>query len=277
MSDDPALAAIRLLAIDIDGTLLTPDHRVLPEVRRAFADGRQAGLALVLASARSPAALRHILEDLGHAGSCICFSGGWIGRIDPAAATAVAAETVTIPLPAARAIAEAALEAGLVPSWHTERQWAVPGLSPAIEREIRVTRQTPCVTADFAAAGQPNKILLVGPRESLLDLRDRLQAAHGGEFDAVFSHADYLEILPKGVDKARAVLALAARDGLGRDAIAAVGDAPNDLGMIREAGYGVAMGNAAEEVRQAARWVTASNTEAGVARLIDRILAARRG
>jgi Cof subfamily protein (haloacid dehalogenase superfamily) len=273
MSTDPALARIRLLAIDIDGTLLTGDHRVLPSVRRAFADARAAGLTLVLASARSPGALRHILADLNHAGPCICFSGAWTGTIDPSSATSTVEGSVTIPLSAALAIAGAAIAVGLVPSWHTERRWTVSRIGPSVEREMHVTRQTPEVSEDFAAAGAPCKILLIGPRNVLLGLRTSLAEDHGGEFEAVFSHATYLEVLPKGVDKARAVFSLAERRGIARDGVAAVGDAENDLGMIRAAGYGVAMANATEEVRQAARWVTASNEEAGVAVLIDRILA----
>ena len=276
MPADPTLAAIRLLAVDIDGTLLTSDHTVLPEVRRAFADGRADGLALVLASARSPGALRHVMEDLGHAGPCVCFSGAWTGTIAPAQATASAEHEVTIPQATALSIAAAGMAAGLVPSWHTERTWTVPRIAPTVMREMNVTRQTPTVTGSLASALPPNKILLIGPRELLLDLRGDLTRRHGDTFDAIFSHATYLEFLPKGVDKSGAVMALARQRGIERKAVAAVGDAQNDLGMIRASGYGVAMANAIAEVKQAARWVTASNDEAGVATLIDRSLAARR-
>ena len=269
-----ALGQIDLLAVDIDGTLLTSDHRVLPRVREAFTKGRVAGLALVLASARSPGALRHILDDLRHSGPCICFSGAWIGTIDMLG-TASVTEEATIPQGVALAIAEAAMAAGLVPSWHTERRWLVPRLSPSVEREMHVTRQAPLVSADLATAGPPNKILLIGDRTILIGLRAELARHLGDTFDAVFSHATYLEILPKGVDKARAVLSLAGQLDIGRKRIAAVGDAQNDLGMIRAAGFGVAMGNAVEEVRQAAQWVTDSNDQGGVATLIEQILAAR--
>lgn len=275
MSDEAALAAVRLLAVDVDGTLLTNDHRVLPEVSEAFARGRAAGLDLVIASARSPGALRHILDDLGHSGTCVCFSGAWTGTIGPAAATAHVEAETTIPRPTALAIADVARKAGLAPSWHTQRRWAVPLMSPTVEREMRTTRQTPVVSQDLSAEDAPNKILLVGPRPLLLRLRAVLNESHGETFDSAFSHDDYLEVLPKGVDKARAVLSLAAARGLGSESVAAVGDAQNDIGMIRAAGYGVAMGNAIPELRAAARWVTSSNQDGGVARLIHRILASR--
>jgi 5-amino-6-(5-phospho-D-ribitylamino)uracil phosphatase len=132
------------------------------------------------------------------------------------------------------------------------------------------------VIKDFALAGAPNKILLIGAREVLIQPRDDLASRYGNSFDAVFSHNTYLELLPKGADKAKALMDLAREQGIDPGEVAAVGDAQNDLGMIRAAGYGVAMSNAIPEVRQAARWITASNDEAGVARLIDRILEAGR-
>jgi Cof subfamily protein (haloacid dehalogenase superfamily) len=272
---DPKLSNIRLLAVDIDGTLLSSDHVILPEVRRAFADGRSAGLTLVLASARSPGALKHVMDDLRHGGLCICFSGAWVGTIDPGRAVATVVHELTIPQETALEIAAAATAAGLAPSWHTARMWTVPSISSSVKREMRVTRQTPSVIKDFASAGAPNKILLIGPREVLIQLRDDLTLRHGDSFDAMFSHDTYLEFVPKGADKAKALLDLARDKGIDREGVAAVGDAQNDLGMIRAAGYGVAMSNAIPEVRQAARWITASNDEAGVARLIDRILQAR--
>jgi Cof subfamily protein (haloacid dehalogenase superfamily) len=273
---DSTFSTIRLLAVDIDGTLLSSNHTVLPEVRRAFADGRAAGLILILASARGPGALKHIMEDLGHAGLCVCFSGAWVGTIDPARSVATVAQELTIPLETALAIAGAALAAGLVPSWHTGRTWTVPSMSPYVRLEMHVTSQTPIINEDLASAGAPNKILLIGAREILIEVRDDLALRHGDSFDAFFSHETYLEFLPKEADKAQAILALAREEGIGRESIAAVGDAQNDLGMIRAAGLGVAMFNAILEVKQAAKWITASNDDAGVAKLIDRILEARR-
>jgi Cof subfamily protein (haloacid dehalogenase superfamily) len=277
MLDDRHVPHIDLIAIDIDGTLLTSDHQILPQVKQAFSHGREAGLHLVLASARSPAALRHILAELDHAGPCICFSGGWIGAIDPKNASAAVTSETTIPLDVALLIVDLATSVGLSPSWHNERHWAVPELSPTVDLESQNTRQRPIVTSAFAEAGAPNKILFIGDHEVLVGFRSELGERFGTCCNAMFSHLTYLEIIPKHVDKSRAVLTLAESLGVPPTAIAAVGDAENDIGMISSAAYGVAMGNAIDSVKGVARWVTSTNNEGGVARLIDQVLAHRRG
>jgi Cof subfamily protein (haloacid dehalogenase superfamily) len=270
------LAAIELVGIDIDGTVLDASHHVRPEVAAAFAAARAAQLLLVLASARSPRALANILADLDHSGPAICFSGAWTGAVDATGPLSTAAE-MTLPLATAAAIAAAATAAGIVPSWHTASTWAVPDMGPTVEREIAVTHEQPVLTADLAATGAPNKILLIGPRPTLLALHATLRPTHGENFNAVFSHETYLEFLPRQADKGTALLACAAERGLLPAQIAAVGDGENDIGMIRAAGLGVAMGNAIPAAQDAAAWTIASNEQAGVADLIFALLAARGG
>ena len=92
---------------------------------------------------------------------------------------------------------------------------------------------------------------------------------------ASFSHPRYLEITAPGIDKAHAVRAAAARLGLAPSDLAALGDAENDVAMLREAGVGIAMGNATDAVLAAAAHRTAANDRDGVALAIDALLAAR--
>ena len=80
----------------------------------------------------------------------------------------------------------------------------------------------------------------------------------------------YLEILNKQVNKGQAVRILAEQLGITADEVMAVGDQENDLAMLSYAGYGVAMGNAIESVKQQARYQTATNAEDGVAQAIQR-------
>lgn len=270
------LRKIRLLASDIDGTLLNSDHRVLPAVRKAVAEAEAAGLTIVLASARSPTALAEIAAALGHDGPAICFSGGWTGTIEPRRSRIAAAQVFHIQKQAALAVAEKALDLGLVPSWHCEQAWLVPLSSPEIEREARVTHELPHVTSRLQDAPEPNKILVIGPPVALVALSHSVQMSHGRYLETTFSHPDYLEVLPHGVDKAAALVRLAARRGIRAEEIAAVGDGENDLGMIRAAGLGVAMANAPPPVQDAADWITANNDDAGVARFIRLIIDARR-
>ncbi len=89
--------------------------------------------------------------------------------------------------------------------------------------------------------------------------------------NAAFSKPNYLEIVPKGANKASALVHLVAILGLDLSQVAAIGDGYNDIEMIREAGLGIAMGNAPAAVKSAADWVTGTNNEAGVAQAVRRL------
>jgi len=90
-----------------------------------------------------------------------------------------------------------------------------------------------------------------------------------------FSKPDYLEIIPTGVNKAKALAQVVRTLGLELSHVAAVGDGLNDLEMLKEVGLGIAMGNAAESVKSAAKWVTGTNDEEGVAKAVARLISER--
>lgn len=91
----------------------------------------------------------------------------------------------------------------------------------------------------------------------------------GDKMDAYRSAPFFLELVPKGIDKARSLLRLLAMLNLTPHDMIAFGDGYNDLSMLRLAGMGVAMENAAPEVRAEADYVTASNEDDGVAKAIE--------
>jgi hydroxymethylpyrimidine pyrophosphatase-like HAD family hydrolase len=118
---------------------------------------------------------------------------------------------------------------------------------------------------------EPNKILLIASKsdssQALHLIADSVQSVS----NATFSKPSYLEIVPKGANKAAALTHLITILGLDLSQVAAIGDGYNDLEMIREAGLGIAMGNA-PAVQSAAEWVTGTNNEAGVAQAVRRLV-----
>ena len=94
----------------------------------------------------------------------------------------------------------------------------------------------------------------------------------GSYSNATFSKTNYLEILPAGVNKAKALAVLTEALGLNLLQVAAIGDAANDLEMLSEVGLSIAMGNASSEVKLIADWVVGTNDEAGVAQAAQRLL-----
>jgi hydroxymethylpyrimidine pyrophosphatase-like HAD family hydrolase len=104
--------------------------------------------------------------------------------------------------------------------------------------------------------------------EVLLTIRESIRSLS----TATFSKTNYLEVLPVGVNKAKALGILSETLGLELSQVAAIGDAPNDLEMLKEVGLPIAMGNASSEVKAAAEWVVGTNDEAGVAQAARRLL-----
>ena len=104
------------------------------------------------------------------------------------------------------------------------------------------------------------------PHGFLRQHRRRLETLPGLEITS--SWADNYELMPQGVSKGRAVKELAEKMGIGPDQVMTVGDFDNDLSMIEYAGYGTAMGNATPKVKAAAKYVTLTNDEDGVAAAI---------
>ena len=100
-----------------------------------------------------------------------------------------------------------------------------------------------------------------------------MQQAVGKDATAVRSQTYYLDVTPPGHDKGTFVAAMATRLGISLGEVATIGDMPNDLPMFARSGISFAMGNAADEIKQRATHVTASNEEDGFAKAMDVILA----
>ena len=100
----------------------------------------------------------------------------------------------------------------------------------------------------------------------------RVKAALGRDYSVYRSEPFFLEIMPKGIDKAKSLGRLLEKLGMKREQMIACGDGYNDLTMIQYAGLGVAMDNAVLPVKKAADYITASNNEDGVALVVEKFL-----
>lgn len=129
-------------------------------------------------------------------------------------------------------------------------------------------------TIDLATVEQDNLLVFQAMFMGEEELLNRFQAEQGANlsqrFSTVRSQSYIFEAMPKGVTKASALAQLADRFALKPAEILAIGDGNNDLEMLTYAGLGIAMGNATEQVKAATLYQTSSNNEAGVARAIER-------
>lgn len=267
------VSAIRLLALDLDGTILTPALEMSERTRAAVAAAQAQGVRVVLATGRMYRSTVRYAQQLDLAGPLICYQGGYIREMPQAeGAPGELLLHRQMPADAARDAIRWSRRHGLDPHINIGDRLLIgrgPDETPDYERMAGVG---PEYVGDLLAAvdGPVTKVLAVGapglPRDVLADAR----SAFADRLEVTVSHPEYLEFMPLGVTKSSGIAFLADRLRIPMSAVMAIGDQSNDLEMLRDVGLGVAMGDAPLEVRQAADEVTVSVHEDGAALAIER-------
>jgi Cof subfamily protein (haloacid dehalogenase superfamily) len=263
-----------LIACDVDGTLIGDDERITPRTRNAVRAAVEAGAQFILATGRPPRWIKPVVDDLGFAPMAVCANGAVI--YDSATDRVVTARTLSVATLgelaeiATRAIPGAGLAVERIGS--SAHDTATPQFvsSPGYEHAWLNPDNTEVSIEDLLSA--PAVKLLVrkaGARSA--DMAAELAKHVGIEGDITYStNNGLIEIVPLGINKATGIAELARPQGITDDDVVAFGDMPNDVPMLLRAGHGVAMGNAHPDAIAAADEVTTSNTDDGVARVLER-------
>jgi Cof subfamily protein (haloacid dehalogenase superfamily) len=268
-------SAVRLMAIDVDGTLLDGSHRLRSEVKDAVNRLAASGCRVALATARGPQAVVEIVQQFAFAPLLICFSGGWIGELESTSRRPANVRLDRrLPADIARSILSQAINQGVEPNVFTPETWRVRKLTDEIVEETRIVNLQPLVSEELLVDDiEPSKIMLISRLDAAAGALSPIERSIQSISTVTFSKPNYLEILPVGVNKAKAVGVLAQFLGVDLSEVAAIGDGLNDLEMLSEVGLAIAMGNASDRVKAAAGLVVVSNDEAGVAQAVNEILA----
>ena len=279
MINEPASgkSAVRLFAIDVDGTLLDSSHRLKTVVRDAVCRLPASGVQVVLATARGPQAVRDIVRQFDFSPWLIGFSGAWIGELDSGSLEPKNVRSdERIAAAQARSVLSTAISHNVEPNIFTPDSWRVRIMTEEILEECAIVNLKPIQTSELMTMEEPpSKIMLISRLDQIAALK-QIQESVRGVATGTFSKPNYLEILPAGVNKARALINLAASLWVELSEVAAIGDAPNDLEMLNEVGFAIAMGNASDRVKTAADLVVNTNDNAGVAEAVDTILSRNR-
>lgn len=262
---------MRLIATDLDGTIVRSDGGISPRTRDALRAAEDAGILVVFVTGRPPRWMKPVREATGHTGLAVCANGALVYDLH----TEAVVQEFPIEVDVARTLAALLKEA--VPGVFFAAEGAgrfghEPGyrsnyeLPPdVVVAELHELLDRPVTKLLARHSSMPTEQLLAAAREVVGDLA---QLTH-----ATFSETDgLLEISAVGVTKAFGLERLAARHGIGPDGVVAFGDMPNDLPMLSWAGYAVAVANAHPDVIDIADEVTASNDDDGVAKVIERLL-----
>ncbi len=253
----------RLIACDLDGTLMDSGGAFSPRVRRALSAAQASGAHVTLATGRSYLSARPFADDLGIATPLVCYQGGLIaepgGRVlhQVVLRRELAAQVLAL-------AAERGWHATLYRDGHVyviEMRYPPAFYASMINPEARyVSDWQTLLDRD------PDKVLLIAEDSAQTELIYAEMRQHfSASMQIVRSHALFVEANPPGVNKGAGLVWLADYLGVGQAQVMAVGDHDNDVPMLEWAGLGVAVGNASPACRAVADWIAPPLEEDGAA------------
>ncbi|MEE1763064.1 HAD family hydrolase [Streptomyces sp. SP18BB07] len=260
----------KLIATDLDGTLLRSDDSVSRRTREALAAATAAGAAHIVVTGRAVPWTRHILDDLGYRGLAVCGQGAQVydagehrlltavtldRQLAAVALAKIEAEVGPLHLAASRAGLDGEI---LVGSGYAALHGSLP--------------TTPLTDVSELWAAPLNKIYIQHPTLTSDELTEASRQAAGGFVTVAMAGEGIVELLPLGLTKATGLSLAARRLGMKRTDTIAFGDMPNDIPMFTWATHGVAMANAHVDLKAVADEVTSSNEDDGIAEVLERLL-----
>lgn len=262
----------KLIAFDIDGTLVNSEKKVTPATKEALHKLHNAGIHVVISSGRP---YKGVLLNADLVGREIvpfasCFNGGLVKDVETD-------ETVFSHAMTNDEIqywGKLAIDNDLDVHVHDDEYVLIHDDPRDQYIEVESTlNEMPVKKVDFFDGKlTAPKIMITAKPEKLDKFIETLDEDVYQKFSIVKSEPFFLEIMPNGVSKGEALAKLAESLGVKQSETMSFGDQGNDLSMIEWAGCGVAMGNAIDELKEAAQYVTASNDDEGIAKAIDALI-----
>jgi Cof subfamily protein (haloacid dehalogenase superfamily) len=268
---------IRLLALDLDDTLLRSDLTISYRTRNAIKRAEAAGVTVVLASGRVPAAMEQFARLLGmhkRPGYLVCNNGTIIQESH----TGNTVYEIRIDAATALSAYDLANAEGFPVQIYEDDILYVSRANEFTEYDQKITGLRQVVVENFRAmvGGGCYKLLIPGDPMLLNPLETIIRTYLGSDITLFTSKPYFLEILPAQTDKGTALARTAEILGVKQDEVLAIGDSMNDEAMIRWAGMGVAMANSDERIKNIAALVTEkSNDDDGVAEVIEKYILAK--
>lgn len=271
------LFPIRMLALDIDGTLVGDDLVIGERTKRAVRAAAAGGVSVSLVTGRMVSSAVRFARELELTAPLVGYQGGLI-RTMPQNGSRLGRLLVHTPLAAniAREVVAWTHEQGLDPHINHLERFIIRADDPRADDYSAFMGARAELVHDIAEAIRHpvTKVMAVGEPPLPSEAARAARARFAGLADVTISHPRFLEFVSPGVSKGRAIRWLARRMGVPLGATLAIGDQWNDLEMLAEVGHGAAMPTAPVEVRAAARYVAPPLADEGVAQLIERLILA---
>lgn len=266
-------APIKMITIDLDGTLLRSDGTVSDHTVEVLQAARKKGVVVAISTGRMYTTASPYGKRLGLGDSpMILFAGGLIQTIE------TKKKLFEHPIPVDDTLALLALA--------KQHDWQI---QTYIDDVLRVAKDEPLIREYEAAThckavicgdafyttvpSGSNKMLLRGySHEELVEKKALIEKELPGRYMICFSEPTFLEVMPKGIDKGVGIEKLGEVYGIDVENIMALGDSQNDIDMLKAAGFPVVMANASDEIKQYAKHITLSNNEDGVAAAVEQFV-----
>jgi Cof subfamily protein (haloacid dehalogenase superfamily) len=268
------MSAVRLLALDLDDTLLRSDLTISYQTRNAIKKAEAAGVIVVLASGRIPAAMNQFAGLLGmhkKTGYLICNNGTLIQESH----TGKIVYEIRMDAKTALTAFDLADAEGFPVQIYEDDIMYVSRHNEYTGYDQKLTGLRQVVVENFRAmvGGGCHKLLIPGDPKLLIPLESILRTYLGDSVTIFTSKPYFLEILPANTNKGSALEKVAELLGINQEDVVAIGDSMNDEAMLRWAGMGIAMANGDERIKNIADLVTSrDNDDDGVAEVIEKYI-----
>jgi len=261
---------VQLVIADVDGTLVTQEKVLTERAREAVRKMVAACIPFTITSGRPPLGMKMLIEPLRLKDPIAAFNGGVFVRPDLSVL-----HQHLLPQAAARSASQIIAQHGLDVWLYTGQDWFVRrSQAPHVDREEWTVKFPPKVASSYdGLLGQAAKLVGVSDDYAAVARCEQdVQKQCGSQVSASRSQPYYLDVTHPKANKGEVVTVLSEMLRIPPERIATIGDGPNDVLMFRKSGISIAMGNASDEVKKAAKFVTASNQEEGFAQAMERFV-----
>jgi Cof subfamily protein (haloacid dehalogenase superfamily) len=262
--------SIKLVAVDMDDTLLDETLKVSPRTREAIGKAQEQGVLVTIATGRMFSSALPFAKELHMKAPIITYNGGMIRS----AATNEMIFHKTIKTDVAGRVVELFRKRGwYLQSYMNDELYVAERCEKAKSYE-RLAGITAIAFGDefYSMRHEPTKMLSIAEPYEIREIQEVINKEFTGEIFTATSKSNYLELTHPSVNKGHALALLAETLNIHREEVMAIGDSNNDYPMIEYAGFGVAMGNASDRVKSVAQAITAHNNAHGVAEAIEKYI-----
>lgn len=267
---------IRVIALDLDGTLTNEEKVITPYTFDILMRAQEQGTRLILASGRPPFGIRPLASQLHlaeHGGMILCYNGGHIEDCS----TGKTLFQITLGEELFAEMLEFQKLSGMtLMTYHEDKIYTEHGDDRYVAQASRNNKMEIVEVKDFLHdVPRPlYKCLMVGDPAIVPEWEAKMKAHFEGRMTVCHSTPYFIELLPLGIDKGDSLAEMLPQLGFTTDNLMTFGDSNNDMGMIKRAACGVAMGNSEQAVKDIADYITDDNDHDGVGKAVNELLTA---